>query len=103
MRHSFLAWTLGLLWSSVVLAENRVPISTTPGAIESSSTSFHTVTPRFTVRHDVGDGVGYDNGFTYLEGLLPIWQTSPEELFFGYLRIVNADHLKLCECNVGGG
>jgi hypothetical protein len=55
------------------------------------------------VRHDIGDGVGYENGFTYLEGFMPLWQPDERSLLFSDLRAVNFDHGSRWEFNGGGG
>ena len=61
------------------------------------------VAPRYTVRHDFGDGVGYQNGFTYLEGFIPVLQRNWNTLWYGDLRVVNFDDINLWEFNAGGG
>ena len=61
------------------------------------------VLPRFSVRHDFGDGVGYQNGFTYVEGFLPVWEIPGRRVVYGDARIVNFDHSEFWEFNLGGG
>jgi hypothetical protein len=59
-------------------------------------------TGRYTLREDVGDGVGYTRGFTAFEAMIPIQQTC-KSLFFADLRVVNLDHENRWEYNFGGG
>ena len=61
------------------------------------------VTPRLTVRTDVGDGVGYTRGYTYLEGFLPVFQTPGAMVIFVDGRGVNFDQPNQWEWNAGGG
>jgi hypothetical protein len=61
------------------------------------------VLPRATIRHDVGDGVGYNHGFTYFEGFLPLWQSLDDTLVYLDLRTVNFDDARFWEFNAGGG
>jgi hypothetical protein len=58
---------------------------------------------RWSVRHDVGDGVGFTRGFTYVEGFIPLWQPAASELVFGDARVVNFDDADRWEFNVGAG
>ncbi|MFO0866614.1 MAG: inverse autotransporter beta domain-containing protein [Gemmataceae bacterium] len=63
---------------------------------------------RLTARHDFGDGPGmfgsnsYRNGFSYLEGFIPLLQ-GQGEVVFGDLRVVNYDDSRLWEFNSGVG
>src|SRR5262249_17349749 len=66
-------------------------------AVESSP-----FTGRVSLRTDVGDGVGYTRGFTYLEGMFPV-QQDDKSLLFADLRVVNFDHENRWEYNLGGG
>jgi hypothetical protein len=58
---------------------------------------------RWTIRTDVGDGVGYTRGYTYLEGFVPVYQSSESEVAFADARVVNFDHWDRWEFNAGGG
>jgi uncharacterized membrane protein YgcG len=58
---------------------------------------------RWSVRHDVGDGVGYTRGFTYLEGFCPLWRPKESALVFGDARVVNFDDADRWEFNAGAG
>lgn len=57
---------------------------------------------RLSLRHDFGDGVGYDRGFSYIEAMLPI-RSEARSLSFIDLRLVNFDHEERWEYNVGAG
>ena len=57
---------------------------------------------RYTLRTDVGDGVGYSRGFTYLEAMIPLKQSS-QTLWFTDLRLVNFDQENRWEYNLGTG
>ena len=59
--------------------------------------------PRVSVRHDVGDGVGFNNGFTYLQGWIPLVQQTGRSVLFSDLRVVNFDNADYWEFNAGGG
>jgi hypothetical protein len=61
------------------------------------------VTPRLSVREDVGDGVGYTRGYTYIEGFLPIYQAPGEFVIFLDARGVNFDEAHRWEWNAGAG
>lgn len=61
------------------------------------------VGPLFSLRHDIGDGVGFRNGFTYVEGWIPILQRPGRNVTFANLRLVNFDDRDLWEWNTGGG
>ncbi len=61
------------------------------------------IPPRWTLRTDIGDGVGYTRGFTYLEGFVPLFQPSDLSLGFGDLRVVNFDEQNRWEFNAGAG
>ncbi|GIW82726.1 MAG: hypothetical protein KatS3mg105_4533 [Gemmatales bacterium] len=61
------------------------------------------VAPRFSARKSFGDGVGYDNGYTYIEGFLPFRQVPGSSLWFANSRVVNYDHGEFWEFQVGGG
>lgn len=58
---------------------------------------------RWTVRHDIGDGVGYTRGFTFLEGFVPLYQPGEHAVLFGNGRVVNFDDLDRWEFNAGAG
>ena len=58
---------------------------------------------RWTVRHDIGDGVGYTRGFTFLEGFVPLYQADNHSVWFGNGRVVNFDDMDRWEFNAGGG
>ena len=60
-------------------------------------------TPRFSIRHDVGDGVGYHHGFTYLEGFIPLQQGPGQNVLFGDVRVVNFTDDRFWEFNAGLG
>lgn len=57
---------------------------------------------RWSLRHDFGSGVGFKNGFTYLEGFIPLLQ-SRGDLAFGDVRAVNFDDARQWEFNAGFG
>lgn len=57
---------------------------------------------RLSVRSDVGNGVGYTRGFTYLEAMVPLLETN-RSLLFSDVRIVNFDQENRWEYNLGGG
>lgn len=59
-------------------------------------------TGRVTLRTDVGDGVGYTRGFTYLEALLPFYQRDLS-LAFTDVRLVSFNHQNRWEYNLGAG
>ena len=61
------------------------------------------ITALFSLRHDIGDGVGFRNGFTYLEGFIPVSQRPGQSLSFANVRVVNFDDKNLWEWNIGGG
>jgi hypothetical protein len=61
------------------------------------------VRPWFTLRADVGDGVGFRNGFTSGEAFLPVWQCPGEFVVFGNLRGINYEDARYWESQVGGG
>jgi hypothetical protein len=61
------------------------------------------IDPRYSLRRDFGNGVGYQSGFTYLEAFVPVWQTPGESLTFLNARIVNFDDDSFWETQVGGG
>jgi hypothetical protein len=61
------------------------------------------IPPRVSVRHDIGDGVGYDRGFSYLEGFIPVYQPNETSVVFSDLRVVNFDDASRWEFNAGGG
>lgn len=65
--------------------------------------SFCGLPARWTVRADVGDGVGYSRGFSYLEGFVPLYQPADAEVLFGDIRVVNFDDLNRWEFNGGAG
>src|SRR4051812_34127821 len=48
----------------------------------------HGVQARFTARQDIGDGVGYRDGFSYLEAFLPVRQ-SQDSVLFANARVIN--------------
>lgn len=58
---------------------------------------------RWTVRHDIGDGVGYTRGFTFLEGFVPLYQPHEHAVWFGNGRVVNFDDMDRWEFNAGAG
>lgn len=60
------------------------------------------ILPRATVRRDFGDGVGYRNGYTYLEGFVPVLQSS-DSLQFANVRVLNFDQWQYWEAQLGGG
>jgi parallel beta-helix repeat protein len=62
-----------------------------------------TVGPLFSLRHDFGEGVGFRNGFTYLQGFMPIWQRPGRNVAFADVRLINFDDRNLWEWNIGGG
>ncbi len=61
------------------------------------------IQPRFTVRRDFGNGVGYQNGYTYVEGFIPTWQSPGDQLVFVNVRGVNYDAAGLWEGQLGAG
>ncbi len=61
------------------------------------------IDPRVSVRRSFGDSTGYKDGYTYLEGFLPLQQQAGSSLYFGGTRIVNYDATRLWETQVGGG
>ncbi|MGE3803889.1 MAG: inverse autotransporter beta domain-containing protein [Gemmataceae bacterium] len=61
------------------------------------------VDPRFSVRRSFGDGIGYDNGYTYLEAFVPFLQEAGSSLLFANSRVVNYDHADFWEFQFGGG
>src|SRR5688572_27602017 len=62
-----------------------------------------TIRPRFTIRADFGDGPGYDNGYTYFESFLPVFESPGRWLVFNNLRAVNFHNDELWEFNGGFG
>lgn len=62
-----------------------------------------TVPARLSLRHDFGDGVGYERGFSTIEGFVPVWQSGADALVFADLRAVNFDDAERWEINAGGG
>src|SRR5581483_4954245 len=40
------------------------------------------VPSRWSARHDFGDGVGFQRGFTYLEAFVPVFQPRPDAVLF---------------------
>lgn len=61
------------------------------------------ITSRYTLRRDFGNGVGYQSGFTYLEGFIPILQTPGDSIAFMNVRGVNYDASELWEGQLGMG
>jgi hypothetical protein len=81
-----------------------VPPAATPvPAVASAQFYDAEIDPRYTVRRDFGNGVGYPAGFTYLEAFVPVWQDPGESLAFLNARIVNYDDTSFWETQVGGG
>lgn len=85
------------------------PSTSRPGVIDGQMTptasSQYPMTPirsRFTVRYDHGDGVGYEEGYSYVEGFVPLRQNRGS-LFFGNLRVVNFNSSDIWEFNGGLG
>lgn len=76
------------------------PAALKPGELFGAEAS--PFTGRVTLRTDVGDGVGYTRGFTYLEAMMPIRQGN-RSLVFADVRLVNFDHENRWEYNVGAG
>ena len=72
-----------------------IPIETQPDP--------ETITPRYTLRREFGDGVGYDGGYTYFETFLPVWQNPGQSILFGNVRVVNYDDERYWETQLGGG
>jgi len=61
------------------------------------------IDPRYTIRRDFGNGIGYTPGYTYFEAFVPVWQTPGESLSFLNARIVNYDDTSFWETQIGGG
>ncbi|MCI0639291.1 MAG: inverse autotransporter beta domain-containing protein [Gemmataceae bacterium] len=61
------------------------------------------IAPRFSLRRSFGDGVGYEDGFTFVEGFIPLAQQPGCSLLFGNARVLNYDHGEFWEAQLGGG
>ena len=78
-----------------------------PGEWNSRSTVFRTpevdeYVARIGIGHDVGPGVGYSEGFTTLEGLIPLIESPEQSLFFADLRMM-MDNQSALGGNLGFG
>ena len=62
-----------------------------------------TISPRFSIRREFGDGVGFDGGYSYFETFYPVWQTPGQAITFANVRVVNYDDERYWEAQVGGG
>ena len=86
-----------------------IPVRPTPTAAPyaepASAGSFvdMEIDPRYTIRRDFGNGVGYQSGFTYFEAFLPVWQTPGESIAFLNARVINFDDTSYWETQIGGG
>jgi hypothetical protein len=90
---AFLVLSLSIVLASVARAEPALEELAPPSPID----------PRLSIRRSFGDGVGYLDGYTYLEGFLPLSQQPGSALCFGGARIVNYDASNLWEAQLGGG
>lgn len=64
--------------------------------------------PRLSLRHDFGEGVGFDQSFSYAEAFIPFWRWDASQLLLGHskmlfadLRAVNFDDSDRWEFNAG--
>jgi hypothetical protein len=85
-----------------ILAAANGPVAPT-GMLVAPAPSPVEIASRFTIRRDFGSGVGYTNGYTYLEGFIPLSQTPGESIVFGNVRVINYDNAQFWETQVGGG
>jgi trimeric autotransporter adhesin len=98
----------GLTSVASARAEDPPPVETpqatlgAPIAVEAEPEPA-TVTPRYSLRREFGDGVGFDGGYTYFETFLPVWQTPGQNILFANLRAINYDDDRYWEAQVGGG
>jgi hypothetical protein len=60
------------------------------------------IAPRLTVTHVTGPGVGYREGFTTVQGMIPIAQKAGDSLWFADIRGIIADNDPLA-ANAGAG
>src|SRR5687768_16557769 len=67
------------------------------------SVSAQHLDPRYTLRFDMGESVGYDTGFTYLQGWHPLLQQPGYDVWFSDVRVTNYNDVDFWEWNVGGG
>src|SRR5205814_2081540 len=82
---------LGVLLRSPAPAEEPLPVKVeptfyTPKAMEEQDG--RPVQCRITARQDVGDGVGYRDGFSYVEAFLPFAQRC-DSVLFANARAIN--------------
>ncbi len=113
MFHSrWLICLLCLAISTTVIAQEKdaaqpkgpiPPPVASPGAGLAEWVDPYLLRPRISVRHDVGDGVGFNNGFTYLQAWNPLVQQAGRSVLFTDLRVVNFDNANYWEFNAGGG
>ena len=89
LRWLFLGATLAG-WTAIaaVRAEEPTPVETPRASLGApipleAEPDPETITPRFSLRREFGDGVGYDGGYTYYETFLPLWQTPGQSIAAG--------------------
>lgn len=74
-----------------------------PASAAPEPPAFAPVDPRYSLRYDGGNGVGYRNGFFLLETFYPFAQVPGESLGFGNARVLNYMDGRFWEVQLGGG
>jgi hypothetical protein len=108
MRTGWLLAGILCLIGNTLLPAQTPPASSPQELDISPSTIFETVpadrgAPRLSIQQDLGDGVGWRNGFTRLEGLIPLWEAPRQSLVFIDLRGVTFDDVNLWQFDGGAG
>lgn len=86
-----------------VAAAPTTPFIYEPAPLISGDGIWSVVAPRVGAAYFTGPGMGYANGFTALEGFVPLYGGSPEHLVYLDLRGIISDQSALWSNNVGGG
>lgn len=79
------------------------PVLVYPAPLWPEDGIWSVVRPRLGAQYITGPGMGYSNGFTALEGFVPIYGASPEHLIYTDLRGIISDQSALWGNNVGAG
>lgn len=84
------------------ISEWESPTSPRPGGLIDPSGESDGYHLRYTVRHDIGNGLGYEDSFTRLGVFLPLWEEGNQRLWFADLQPF-VDNKGNFGANAGGG
>jgi hypothetical protein len=74
-----------------------------PALVTTDDLAGNRLGPRIGIQQDFGDGLGWQHGFTRLDGFIPILQVPRQSVLFAELRGVEFDDVRLWQFDGGLG